>query len=419
MLADVQSRSGKLGNIAILCQWFPPEVAPIGVMLDEIAVELSQSGYNVSIVTGFPNYPDGKLFPGYRRRLQDVEETANYSIIRCYESLPNSRSVISKLFNFLTFQLSSLIALLRMRNLDLIYVVSPPLSNAGTALLRSWFGSTKYLLNVQDIYPEAAIRSGVIRNKYLIRMLTWFERRVYEKASGIIAIGTRFADRVEKTGVQSKKLHIVRNWIDLGEVVPVPKRNEFSVEHKLHDRFVVLYSGTLGRVSGVEILIDCAVRLGEYTDLIFLIIGEGAVKHDLVSRVARDGLDNVLFLPFQDRSRLSEVQATADVSIVTMKKDHGYTSIPSKVLGYMAAARPVIVSADDDTDIADLVIESRSGVVVQAEHVEELTAAILSARENRQMFLEYGKNGRRYLEENLQRDVSVKNIRKVVELCLT
>jgi colanic acid biosynthesis glycosyl transferase WcaI len=408
-------KSSQSLHVAILCQWFPPEIAPIGVMLDEIAEELSRSGHKVSVVTGFPNYPDGRLFAGYSRRLFKREKAKDYDIIRCYISLPRSRSIFAKLANYLSFQFSSFVALLRLRKIDTLYVVTPPLSNAATALLIKGIKRTRFVLNVQDIYPDAAIHSGAIQNGLLIRLLSKFERWVYRHASKLLVIGDAFASNISSKGVESGKIHVVRNWIDLSHVVPDAKQNEFSRKHEIADKFVVLYSGTLGRVSGVEILVDVASALASDSEIIVVVIGDGAQKQQMIDKARNQKLSNMMFLPFQEGEVLSDLQASSDVSVLTMKRHQASSSIPSKVLGYMAASRPVVASVDQGSDIEALINDAGCGIVVNAEDTDAIADAIRDLKSDRQRALRLGANGRQFLEDNLQRDVCVAKIRKVIE----
>jgi colanic acid biosynthesis glycosyl transferase WcaI len=174
------------------------------------------------------------------------------------------------------------------------------------------------------------------------------------------------------------------------------------------DKFVVLYAGTIGLVSGAEVVLEAARLLQGYPDILFLFVGEGQIKLRLEIQVREQGLPNVRFLPFQPRERLSELQATADVSLVTLAPGRGKTSVPSKVLGYMAAARPVVAAVDLDCDTAQTIRKTRCGFVVPpADHLT-MAAAILHYRRQPEARQAAGQAGYRFFLDNFEKEVVLK-----------
>lgn len=390
-------------KILVVCQWFPPEYAPIGVMLHELAQDLAENGYEVTIITGFPNHPSGIVFGGYRKQLFLEERVGNVRIIRCYLYTSPRKTFLRRVMNYLTFAAASFWAALRLERQDLLFMVSPPLSNGLIALLLRKLRGLPYVFNIQDIYPDAAVSAGIIRNGLLIRLLQRLERAIYHNASGIAVISDGFRDNLFGKGVATDKVGVIYNWIDTNEIVPLPKETAFAREHDLAGKFVVLYSGTIGLISGAEILVECAARMTDCDDVVFLFVGEGVVKDRIQEEAAARSLRNVRFLPFQPRNLLSEVQSVADVSVVTLKKGKGMTSVPSKVLGYMAGARPVVASVDLESDTATLVRRAGCGLVVPPENAEELCAAIRELYEDRARAAACGRSGRLFLENNCGR----------------
>jgi colanic acid biosynthesis glycosyl transferase WcaI len=171
------------------------------------------------------------------------------------------------------------------------------------------------------------------------------------------------------------------------------------------NKFVVLYAGTMGLVSGAEVVLEAAQVLQSYPDILFLFVGEGQIKDRLKEQVQTSRLTNVCFLPFQPRERLSEVQSTADVSLVTLAPGRGKTSVPSKVLGYMAAARPVVASGDHDCDTADTIRQAQCGLIVQPGNGQELAKALLSLYHNPDQREAFGQAGRQYFLQHFDRRV--------------
>lgn len=404
-------------KILIICQWFPPEYAPIGVMLKELAEDLSENGHVVTIITGFPNHPSGIVFGGYKKQLFFTEFLGKIRVIRCCLFTSPKKTFVRRVLNYITFAVTSLWAALRLERHDLLFMVSPPLSNGFIALLLKKFKRLQYVFNVQDIYPDAAISTGMVRNPFLIQWLKMLETAIYRKAAKVSVISEGFRENLLAKGVPNAKIRVTHNWLDSGEIVPVPRDNEFSRVHNLTGKFVVLYSGTIGMISGAEILLECAVILKAYRDIQFLFIGEGVVKATIAEKARDRGLENIRFLPFQPREILSQVQSTADVSVVTLLKGKGKTSVPSKVLGYMAAARPVIASVDPDSDTRRLIERASCGICVDAEDVVGLSRAIECLYHDRERATFLGRYGREYLVSNCDRKVITSHYEKLFSEC--
>ncbi|MRR10384.1 glycosyltransferase WbuB, partial [bacterium] len=321
-------------RILIICQYFPPEVAPIGVMMKELAADLAAAGHRVTVVTGFPNHPRGIVFAGYRRRLFQREMADGIRVIRCYMHVSPRRSVLARILGYLSFGLSALSAALRLPRHDAVLLPSPPLTNGALALALRLIRGWPYVYNVQDIFPDAAITAGIITKPAVIGALRRFERCIYRRAGRIAVISEGFRANLIAKGVPAGKIELIHNWLDAAEIAPQPRDNEFSGRHGLNGRFVVLYSGTIGLISGAEILVDCARRLSGCRDILFLFVGEGVTKETIVRMAEQQHLSNMRFLPFQERELLPQVQSSADVSVVTLKRGMGRTSVPSKILGY-------------------------------------------------------------------------------------
>jgi len=390
-------------RIVIICQWFLPEFAPIGVILNELAQDLIARGHEVTIVTGFPNHPDGIVFNGYKKKLFSTEFIDGVKVVRCYLYTSPKKTFLRRLLNYISFAVTSFLATLKLKNQDILFVVSPPLSNGLIALALNKLKTLPYIFNVQDIYPDAAISTGVITNKSAIRLLKKIEKFVYNNSNGISVISPNFKVNLCNKGVPQDKVSVIYNWIDTNEIVPLSKDNGFSFKHGLKDRFVVLYSGTIGLISGAEIILECAKKLITHKDIVFLFVGEGVVKDGLQKQVQKFKLPNVKFLSFQPRKTLSQVQSSSDVSIVSLARGTGVTSVPSKVLGYMAAARPVIASVDSDSDTHVLIENAQCGICVGPGDSDALVQSILSFYYDRNKAKSMGENGRKFLIDNFHR----------------
>jgi colanic acid biosynthesis glycosyl transferase WcaI len=269
---------------------------------------------------------------------------------------------------------------------------------------------------IYDLYPDVAIETGKVTNRIVIWAARAAERLVYRLADRIVVLSDGFRRALVARGVPQAKVEVVPVWLDPDEIRPSPRvntwRREMGIEPGVQ---VILYAGTIGLVSGAMILLDVAARLQERSDALLLIVGEGKVRDDLEREARRCGLQNLRFLPFQPRARLSEVQATADVSVVTLAPGRGRTSVPSKILGYMAAGRPIVASVDEDADTASAVREGRCGLVTPPGDAAALADAIASLLDDPARREAMGRAGRCYFEGTYSKDAALASMTRVLE----
>jgi colanic acid biosynthesis glycosyl transferase WcaI len=396
----------------IVTKWFPPEHAPFGIMMDELATFLAKSGHAVTVVTGNPTHPSGVLDVGFDNRLvQTARRSDGVEVVRVWSPTrsPKRRDTppgfVFRVLGFASFALlASLQVSIRARRATLFAVLQPlvigPLLLFVARLIRA-----RVILNVQDLHPDALVEVGLIRNRLLIALLRNMEGCSYKAADAVTVISDGFRDHCIERGAKPNRVAVVPNWIDDNVVMPLYGESRLRREAGLPEgSFVALYAGTVGHVSGAEVVIRAAARLRAHPHIRFLFIGEGPALPRLQSEVAKLGLSNVAFLPFQPRSRLAEVQSAGDVSLVTLLPGKGRTSVPSKVLGYMAAARPVLASVDASCETARLISVAGCGVVVAPDDEVALCNALEDFFARREALGQLGARGREYLVRTFNRD---------------
>jgi colanic acid biosynthesis glycosyl transferase WcaI len=392
-------------SIHIVTQWFPPEHAPLGHMLLELAESLVKQGWDVTVITGFPNHPRGVVFDGYKKSLFQEEWLGGVRIWRVFLHTSANRSFFNRILTFLSFTLSSCFCLLFRSKPDIIFAPLQPLSQGAVLPLVAWLKGAKLVFNVQDLHPDAQINVGLLRNKLLIRLLKSLEKYSYRHADGLSVICDDFKSHCIRKGTEEWRIAVLRNWIDLDEIKPEARVNPFRTELGLaEDTRVILFAGTIGLASGAEIMLDVAERLIADRRIKIAFVGEGVSLSTIKEEAGKRNLDNMVFSPFQPRERLGQVQAIADISIVTIRPDAEQMSVPSKVLGYMAAARPVLAAAADTSETARFVRESGAGIVVPPGDPQAIANAILDLLDRPEEAREMGTRGRRFLEENLSRE---------------
>jgi colanic acid biosynthesis glycosyl transferase WcaI len=380
-------------------------------MFYELGADMIREGHQVTVITGFPNHPSGKVFGGYQKRLWQVENRMGMRIIRVWLFTSPNRRLLNRIITFLTFSMTSSIAILLGERHDIMFALLQPLSVGVTFPIIAKLKKTKVVFNLQDLHPDAIIDAGLITNGAFIKFLRLIERFSYRHAEHLCAICNIFKERIVSHGIPSSKISVIPNWIDLDEIRPLPRENAFRLKCGLKPNdFVILYAGNIGYTAGADIIVKVAKMLEKNSEFKFFLVGDGPAKDEIQQLIVKEGLVNVRCFPFQPRDLLPLVQATADVSVVTMqagwaKKSVGFSS---KVLTYMAAGRPVIASVDLDSEMADLVREAKCGIVATAGDAIALGNAIKQLSVSPDSRTSFGANGRRHVEQHFSRDVVVR-----------
>lgn len=322
----------------------------------------------------------------------------------------SNRTMLARLATFGSFTVTASWRILVASRPDVIFAVLQPLSIGLTLPVLARIKRARLVLNVQDLHPDAQIQLGMIRNGWLVKALRSVEAYAYTHCAALAVICERFRQHVITRGARPERVFIVENWVDTDRIQPQEQAGaEFRLENgfKKGD-FVALWAGTLGYVSGAEAVIQAAGVLREHPSIRFLIVGEGAIR-DLLTRQARDlMLTNVTFMQFQPEYRLAAMQSSADVSLVTSTGSIAEVSVPSKVLAYFAAGRPVIASVPEQSETAQMIRRARAGIVVPPDDGPALAAAVEEASHKRAAMRLMGESARDFAVHNLSVQAAVR-----------
>jgi colanic acid biosynthesis glycosyl transferase WcaI len=385
---------------------------------EELTQQLARYGYKVTVAAGYPHHPYGRIFPGYQKRWLSVEEDNGYRLVRGWHIIHPSPSNLMRVLIMVTQCCSYFISALYAHHPEMVISFDgyPLLGPLVSSLIAKLYGA-KSITVIYDIYPDIAVELGKLRNPQLIALARIIENLVYRWSDKIVVLSEGFRRTlVEGKGVSPEKIIVIPVWLDAKDITPLDQENPWRREMGIPpEKFVILYAGTIGLVSGAEIIVEVAQSLASYPEIQFLMVGDGYAKEQVQAQASNLGLQNIRFLPFQPRERLSELQATADISLVTLSPGRGRTSVPSKVLGYMAAARPIIASVDEACDTASLVEEANCGLVVPPGNGEALAQAILYYYNNPSERISSGKNGLGYFLEKFDKKRVTKQYIDLIE----
>lgn len=391
-------------HILLMGQHFWPEDISGAVLATQFAESLIARGHQVTFATCFPNYPKGIVFDGYRGKLFSQETHNEVAIIRTWSYTAPKEAIKGRFVNYATFSLTAFVAGLVARPPDIIMSYSPPMPLSLTALLISKLRRVPWVLRVEDLFPEYAIKAGVIRNRTLIRVLEWFEKLFYRHAVHVSVIADGFRQKLMERGVPPDKVSVIPVWADPGEVKPMPPNTAFRAEYGWQDKFIILYTGNLGLTCALEDALDAAELLLPHKDIQFVIVGEGLKKSGLITMAEEKQLTNVSFLPYQSRERFPELLATANITLVTLNEDSHATSLPSKTFNYMACARPILTMAPLQSELSQIVGGADAGVCVPPAEPDKLAQAILALKADPASQQKMGRNGRELLETQYSRE---------------
>ena len=364
-------------RVTIMTQVFPPEFQATAVMVRELGRHLASQGWKVTVVAGFPHHPYGRVFGGYRKQLFKRERVDGFDVLRTWHVTTPNRSPLARSAIYSTQAAGNAIGALLGEAPDVILAWAPPLIAPTLGYFVAKRHDAKLVNVIYDIYPDIAVETGKVTNRAVIGAARVLERFQYWATDRTIVLSEGFRDTLIGKGVPAAAIDVVPVWLDPDEIRPMDRNNDWRREHGIpEEKLVVLYAGTIGIVSDAPFVAEAAARLQERDDILFLFVGDGEAKAPTQSRVRELGLSNVRFLPYQPRERLPEVQATSDISLVTLAPGRGRTSVPSKMVGYMAAGRPTVAATDLDSDTARQLISSGAGIVVAPSDALELADAI-------------------------------------------
>ncbi len=391
-------------RILFLTTYFRPESATNAILMTLLAEELVCLGHEVSVITGMPHYDENRILGRYRGKLWVRERHGDIPVTRVYLYVPAKKtSVAGRLLNYASFNVLSAVAGLFAPRPDIVFVPSPPLTNGLTAFLLSRARRVPFVYNVQDIYPDVAVRLGILKNPRLIRLFERLESFVYEKAAAVSVISASFRRNLLAKGVPEAKIATIPNFVDTAFVTPLPRDNAFRRGHGWGDKFVVLFAGNVGLSQGLETVLEAAGLLAGARDILFAIVGSGTTKQGLVDRAEEMQLDNVQFLPLQPYERVPELYSAADVGLVPLRKGLTEDSVPSKLWTIMGVARPVLAGVDETSDTYAVIQAAGSGVCVPPEDPAALAEAVRRLYASGEQAAEMGRRGRAHVESHYTR----------------
>jgi glycosyltransferase involved in cell wall biosynthesis len=371
-----------------------PDQAATGQLLTELAEDLvERHGCQVSVVAGRAVHGTEASAP--TARLVGQEARNGVSILRANGTRFWPGRFAGRAANYLTYFGSANLAGGRVKRPDVVVALTDPPIIGLAGLWAARRAGARFVFLCEDVFPEVASLLEDFRSASVNRALDRINRHLLRQADAVVVLGERMRRRlVEEKGADRSRMTVIHNWADCEAIRPGPRDNVFSREHGLVDRFVLMHSGNVGMSQDLDVLVEAAARLTSRERLMIAIVGEGGRRRWLEAEVARRGLANVRFFPYQPKTGLAASFATADAFLVSLKAGiEGYI-VPSKLYGILAAGRPYVAAVDASCEVAAIAREHGCGVLAAPGNPDALAAAIAALYDHPAQARAMGENAR-------------------------
>jgi glycosyltransferase involved in cell wall biosynthesis len=400
-------------RVLFLSAYWPPESGPPQARNFETARRLMEWGHEVSVLTAFPNHPTGVIPKTYRGKLFARETMDGMAVLRTLLYPAPNRGFWRWAAKHMSFAASALAASPLAGRADIIVVGSASLFLGASAYVISRMRGIPWVMTVADLWPATAVAQGRLTNPTLIRLAEGLESFVYNHAGCVVAVTQAMCQHVIETGVPPERVAHIPNGADTEifrpDVNGREKRSSFGVDGK----FVVMYAGSLGPAHGLDAVLDAAKLMRDDDDVRFVLVGEGSVKEELMSKASREKIENVSFVGRQPLAEMPSVLNAADVVIVPQRRSEFFGGVvPYKTAEAMACARPVVMASVGEA--AAILKDAGAGLVVPPEDPAELAAAIRSIKSEPETAERMGRAGRAYAVEHLDRTKLARRMEEVL-----
>lgn len=386
-------------HILLIHQAFAALGEPGGTRHHEFALQLTELGHRVTVITGQVSYLTGEKTETGAWFAREVDDYG-VEIWRCRSYSGWHKSFFHRLLSFFSFMITSFIAGLRVRKVTLVWGTSPPIFQAVTAWMLARLKGVPFLFEVRDLWPYFAIDVGVLRQPIIIRLSEWLERFLYKRADSLVINSPGFMEHVSSRGGEC--VFVVPNGVDVAMFDQKIDRDSFRREHHLQDKFVLIYAGAHGVSNDLGTILDAAEILKDSPSIRFVLLGDGKEKDALQERARQLSLNNVLFLPPVPKKEIPGALAGADACVAILKPIEAYkTTYPNKVFDYMAAGKPVLLMIDGV--IREVVEEADGGIFIEPGDAEGLAVAVQELEADPALGDRLGGAGRRCVEERFDR----------------
>lgn len=368
-------------NILFLTENFPPETNASATRVYERALYWLRAGHQVTVLTCAPNFPQGKLFPGWENRWRQVQDMDGLRVVRVKTYVSANEGFLKRTLDFVSFMVTAYGAGLMEPRPDVVIATSPQFFAAvggwALAATRSWFGLRKlpFVFELGDLWPRSITAVGAMKQSPVIRALEAVELFLYRRSAAVVALTRAFKADLVRRGIDPAKIAVVINGVDLPRYAPRPRDAELARAWGLDGKFVLGYVGTHGMAHGLINVLDAAEHLRGDDRIRFLFVGAGAERQMLMDEAARRALPNVVFQGMQPKEMMPRIWSLCDGALVHLKDDPTFAEvIPSKIFEAMGMGLPLLLVSPEG-EASRIVLDDRAGLWVAAARPQALAEA--------------------------------------------
>jgi glycosyltransferase involved in cell wall biosynthesis len=372
-------------NILFLADNFPPERNAQASRVFERACYWIRWGHSVTVITCAPNFPEGKVFPGYRNRWYQVEHIRGIRVVRVKTYIAANAGTYKRILDFLSYMVTAFLAGLLQSGPDVVVATSPQLFAAVAACALCFVRRRPFVLELSDLWPESVVAVGAMRHGLVLRWLEKLELFLYRRAVQIVALTAAFKNNLARRGVDPDKISVVVNGVELSMYSPRQKDPDLARRWGIEPQhFVVGYIGTLGLAHALENVLAAAALDGD-PSIRFLFVGPGAERDKLAAMAAQRSLSNVIFIPAQPKERIPFFWGLCDLALVHLRNVPLFeTVIPSKIFEAMGMGLPLLL-ASPKGEASQVLASTGAGIWVPPEDPHALHNAVVALKNNRSL----------------------------------
>lgn len=364
-------------HIVFFADNFPPEGNAIASRVFERACYWIKWGHQVTVITSVPNFPEGKVYPGYKNKLYQVELIEGIRVVRVKTYIAQNKGFLLRILDFVSYICPALIAGILQKKPDVIVATTPQFFVGITAWLASFFRGIPFILEVADIWPASIVGVGAMHKSILIRGLEKLELFLYRRATSIIVLTPAFKKNLTSRNIPENKITVVINGVELAKYTPLEKDTLLAAKLNIdiEKKFIVGYIGTHGMAHALKNVLQAAESLSN-SNILLLFVGAGSTRDELIAYATKKQLNNVKFVSAQPKKSISSVWSLCDVALVHLKNDPVFAEvIPSKIFEAMGMGLPILLAAPKG-EASEIVTQQKVGIWVPAEEPQALADAI-------------------------------------------
>lgn len=399
-------------RLLFLSHYFPPEVnAPANRTYEHCKIWVND--FDVTVITNFPNHPDGKLFKGYKNRLYQKENVEGITLIRVLTFITPNEGFVLRTLNYIIYMFMSIAyTIFSGIKFDIVIATTPQFF---CGLAGKYIGLLKrkpFVLELRDLWPESIAAVGAIKNKVLLRFLESIELRLYKSADLIISVTDSFKENLINRGIDKTKIHIIYNGVSIANFINRNSIKNIELNEYLKEGFKVGYIGTIGMAHSVNTLIEAASLCSD-SEIKFVIVGSGAERAKLENEIKKRDLKNICIFPLQPKDEIPAIINELDIFIVHLnKQDIFKTVIPSKMFEGMIMKKPVLIGVDGES--RKIVEDAQAGLYFEPGNPNDLLEKITFLKNDSDMALKFGQNGYDYVLNNFDRRVLAEKYKNIL-----